>query len=273
MFIRPQARPMNAELLNATLIERRDISDTHAIVRLRPDALPIHAFTPGQFVTVGLPLPPRTRRDESSDRTRLVKRAYSIASSPLEAEFYELFLTVVPDGRLTPELWKLEVGDRCWISPDAHGAFTLEEVPCETHLVLVATGTGVAPYVSMLRTYPDDAPWERIAIIHGARRISDLGYREEFLRRTQQDARVAYVPVLSREPSAAWAGLRGRVQVALEHSAFHAQARFELDPLSCHVFLCGNPAMIQDVRSLLSARGFTTHSAKEKGSVHAERYW
>jgi ferredoxin--NADP+ reductase len=265
---------MSAETLNATMIERRDISDTHAIIRLRPDTPPVRAFTPGQFITVGLPLPARSRGgDAPSEGTRLVKRAYSIASSPLETEYYELFLAVVPDGRLTPELWQLEIGDRCWISSDVHGSFTLDDIPHDAHLVLVATGTGVAPYVSMLRTHQADERWQSVALVHGARRALDLGYQAELEERARQDPRAVYIPVVSRETDEAWKGLRGRVQVALAHESFPNVAGFDLDPLRCHALLCGNPAMIQDVRALLETHGFTAQSSKEKGNLHFERYW
>jgi len=267
---------MESPALNATLVERRNASDTHVIVKLRPDELPIRAFTPGQFLTVGLPLPARVRNagklELAAERTRLVKRAYSIASSPLDTGAYELFLAVVPGGRLTPELWKLSVGDRCWISPEALGSFTLDNVPRDADLVLVATGTGVAPYVSMLRTHSGDERWRRAALVHGACRADDLAYREEMEDLARRDASFAYVPLVSRETGACWSGLRGRVQLALEPPLFRERAGFDLDPAAVHAFLCGNPAMIHDVRNLLAARGFAAES-RHGGNVHSERYW
>jgi ferredoxin--NADP+ reductase len=269
---------------NATLIERRDASDTHAILRIRPDAQPLPEFEPGQFVSLGLPQARRDdRRAESlatgllaRPRARIVRRAYSIASSPNERDVYELFVALVPGGRLTPDLWSLAPGARCWVSPEVHGKFTLDEVPRDRDLLLVATGTGVAPFVSMLRTYDTGERWRHIALVHGARRASDLGYRRELEERAERDPRVTYLPVLSRaadEGSEAWRGLRGRVQVALEPELFRARAGFELDPERCHAFLCGNPAMIADVCDRLKERLFTPDAPRARGNIHFERYW
>jgi ferredoxin--NADP+ reductase len=273
---------------NATLVDRRDPSDTHAILRIQPDELPIPAFEPGQFASLGLEssrietgqgldgaskliAPPRV--SIAPPRVRIVRRAYSIASSPRETDAYELFVALVPGGRLTPELWRLAPGARCWVSPQVHGKFTLSEVPRDRDLVLVATGTGIAPFVSMLRTYRDGERWRRVAIVHGARRASDLGYAGDLEERVQQDARVSYLPTLTRENGDSWSGLRGRVQAALEPEIFRERAGFELDPARCDVFLCGNPAMIQDVCARLTARRFTADGPHARGSLHFERYW
>ena len=162
-----------------------------------------------------------------------------------------------------------------WHSAAPRGAFTLERVPHGTNLVLVATGTGIAPYVSMLRTHGRDRlRWPRIVIVHGAREQSDLAYREEFAVAARTDARIAYVPVLSREPqNTTWSGLRGHVQLVLEPACFQSRAGFVLDPSAAHVFLCGNPAMIDDLRLRLGERGFVTDTPKTPGNVHFERYW
>jgi ferredoxin--NADP+ reductase len=273
---------------NATLIERRDASDTHAILRIRPDAQPLPAFEPGQFVSLGLA---RARHDDrrlealssgllapprvpiARRRVRIVRRAYSIASSPHERDVYELFVALVPGGRLTPDLWSLAPGARCWVSPEVHGNFTLDELPHGRDLLLVATGTGVAPFVSMLRTYGAGERWRHVALVHGARRAFDLGYRRELEERAERDPRVTYLPALSREPDENWRGLRGRVQVALESELFRARAGFALDPEHCHALLCGNPAMIADVCDHLKARGFTHDAPRERGNIHFERYW
>jgi ferredoxin--NADP+ reductase len=266
---------------NATLIERCDASDTHAILRIRPDAQPLPAFEPGQFVSLGLA---QARHDDrraealssgllAPPRVRIVRRAYSIASSPHERDVYELFVALVPGGRLTPELWNLAPGARCWLSPEVHGKFTLDEVPQGRDLLLVATGTGVAPFVSMLRTYDAGERWRHVALVHGARRASDLGYRRELEERAERDPRVTYLPALSREPDESWRGLRGRVQVALEPEPFRARAGFALDPERCHALLCGNPAMIADVCDRLKEQRFTPDAPHARGNIHFERYW
>ncbi len=256
---------MDASALNATIVHRREIHERLAILHVRPDALPIPRFEPGQFVQLGL-------LEETPSRVRIAKRPYSIASSPLETDHYELFLALIEDGRLTPELWKLGEGDRCFVDSRAIGKFTLRLVPPGMDLVLVATGTGVAPYVSMLRTYRADPPWKRAVLIHGARHASELVYDVELEALARSDRRFRYVPVVSRDPDT-WAGPKGHVQVALEPKRFAELAGFPLDASSCHVLLCGNPDMIRSVRELLLPLGFAAPTADAPGNLHYERYW
>lgn len=278
---------MSDAALNATVVGREDPNERYWIVRVRPDRLPIPGFVPGQFIQLGLPQPARPRpgkpdrpaagrpesptagRPESEvepPRMRVDRRSYSIASSPRETGHLEFFLTVVPAGRLTPELWKLDVGGRCWIDDKALGSFTLERVPPGSDLAMVGTGTGIAPYLSMLRAHPADPPWRSFVLVHGARRADDLAYRTELLERERNDPRFRYVPIVSREPDgSAWTGRRGRVQAALGDLA--------LDPARTHVFLCGNPDMIQSVRDDLAPKGFSPGTFASPGNVHFEKYW
>ena len=263
---------MGEAALNATLETRNDRSDRYALLRIRPDRLPIPPFTPGQFVQLGLPRPGERHPPGGAGPIRIAKRSYSIASSAHDREGYELFVTLVIEGRLTPELWRLEPGARCWIGDRALGSFTLDSVPEGKDVVLVATGSGIAPYVSMVRTYGDAPRWNRLAIVHGVRSPGDLGYREELEARERIDPAFRYLPVVSRETEG-WPGLRGRVQAALEGDRFRELARWPLDPASAHVLLCGNPAMIESVSELLTTQGFRPDSRERPGTLHSERYW
>jgi ferredoxin/flavodoxin---NADP+ reductase len=267
---------MEPAIPNATLVDRREIHEHGVVLRVRPDVVPIPRFLPGQFVNLGLPEPARPRPGEpplaGPPRTRIAKRSYSIASSALETDHYDFYVALVAEGRLTPALWKIEAGGRCWLDTKPLGSFTLERVPPDRDLVLVATGTGLAPYLSMLRTHRTEPPWRRCVLIHGVRHAADLGFREEIESRQREDDRFRYAPVVSRDPGA-WTGVRGRVQVALEAERFPQLAGFDLDPASCHVFLCGNPAMIQDVRERLSPSGFLPPTATTPGNLHFEKYW
>jgi ferredoxin/flavodoxin---NADP+ reductase len=268
---------VEADTLNATIVERRDLNERLTTLRVRHDAEPVPDFLPGQFLQLGLPI------DELAGggrAPRVQKRPYSIASSPTDKEAFEVILALVDQGRLTPELWKIGTGGRCFLDPHPLGKFTLENVPREKDLVLVATGTGIAPYVSMLRTYGIGSPrrdpgrWRRCVVIHGSRRASDLGYHDELVAHARADPSVCYVPIVSREPEASgWSGLRGRVQAVLEGERCHELTGTPLDPEHAHVFLCGNPDMIRAVREQLAPRGFVVGSVRRPGNVHFERYW
>lgn len=262
---------------NATIVRRRDLNARVAVLHVQPDAGSIHDFVPGQFLQLGLPVDADTVRasEDPPKRTKLVKRSYSIASSPHERDAYELCVALVEAGKLTPKLKPLPVGARIWHDTHPKGFFTMEKVPDVRDLVFVATGTGIAPFVSMLRCYRNvPNRFRRFVIVHGAREASDLAYHEELIAAAKSDDRVHYMPVLSREPEASgWSGMRGRVQAALEDAQFAAHTKVPLEADNAHVFLCGNPEMIQAVRDLLSARGFVADTVKVPGNLHFERYW
>jgi ferredoxin--NADP+ reductase len=257
-------------VVNATLESRRDLNERYAILRVRPDAQPAAAFTPGQFIQVGLPQPAAPRPGEEppagAPRMRIAKRSYSIASSADDRERFEFFLTLVSGGRFTPALWEVQSGGRCWIAAKAVGAFTLDGVAADRDLVMVGTGTGISPYVSMLRTFGGKGRWRRFVLIHGVRYEIDLGYRAELEARERSDPSFRYLPVVSREPGV-WKGPKGRVQTVLEDARFREIAGTALDPKSCVVFLCGNPEMVQAVRTLLESKGF------DASTVRVEKYW
>ena len=116
-------------------------------------------------------------------------------------------------------------------------------------------------------------------VIHGTRFCADLGYKKELEDLAEADETITYIPSCSREPEPTgkitdWFGLRGRVNVAIEHHAFKDLAGVELSPDTCHVFLCGNPAMIDEVTKDLVDRGFTPKDREHPdGNVHFEKYW
>lgn len=256
--------------LDLVLVACEDITPRLRVLRLRARTTPIGAFEPGQFVQVGLPmeasgvdlLPARP------GRVRMHKRPFSIASAPAELPEVELYVALVDGGRFTPLLWRLVPGDRLWHDPVPKGVFTFSRVPAGADLVLVATGTGLAPFISFLRRHPVEGPWRRLVLVHGVRTPAELGYRAELEARAARDATVRYVPVVSRpDPADGWNGAVGRVQSAL---AGHG---VELDPARAHVFLCGNPDMIRDVRALLEPRGYRPDTLETPGSLHFEKYW
>jgi ferredoxin/flavodoxin---NADP+ reductase len=261
---------MRNDFLNATLTRRHDLTDGLCILHLRPDA-GVSDFEPGQFVRLGLP--DSARATPGGEPPALIRRAYSLASAPGESEL-EIFVVEVPEGRLTPEVWKLAVGARLWAEPRMQGDFTLRDVPADHDLIMVATGTGIAPYISMLRAYGGLGRWRRFVVVHGVRRAVDLGYERELEAASQRWPDVHYLPLVSREAAAsAWRGRRGRVQHLFEPPGFEPLLGRPLDPAHAHVFLCGNPEMVQSMRALLEPHGFRVASRHRPGTLHVERYW
>lgn len=260
----PGTRPRGPPL-NARVVWREDIHPDLSIVRIRPDQEPVPPFKPGQFVTIGL-------RDEHADDSppRFTRRTYSITSAPNVRDYVELYVNLVRKGELTPRLWTIHEGGRLYLKPAVGGTFTLDEVPKGKDLVMVATGTGLGPYISMLRHFRGAARWRKFVIIHGVRKVADLGYRHELETAAKSDASVLYLPTVTRE---GWPGLRGRVQDVLFTDLYSQRVGAPLSPEQCHVFLCGNPEMVEGVESELVARGFRRHKRREPGTVHKEAYW
>ncbi|MFQ5807825.1 MAG: ferredoxin--NADP reductase [Phycisphaerae bacterium] len=272
---------MKRPALNATIAERDDLNDNLCVIRVRPDSGRIPEFEPGQFITLGLLYEECSDRAASSDREappqarmRSIRRPYSIASSDRGVDYLEFLIVLVERGRLTTRLWKVEQGGRLWMGDRIHGDFTLTGVPADKDLVLVSTGTGIAPYMSMLRRYRGQGRWRRLVMINGVRKVNDLAYREELEAAARRDPTITYIPLVSRARDATeWAGLRGRVQLALASEIYERHVGAPLDSRECHVFLCGNPQMIQGVEKLLVPRGFRLHTKKTPGNLHYERYW
>jgi len=257
-------------LLNAKLVERIDITDNLSIFKVLPDS-GVPNFTPGQYVALGLyGSAPRKEglplEDTPPPAEKIIKRAYSIGSSPEDKNSLEFYIAIVPDGALTSRIALLNPGERLYIAPRITGTFTLNEAPEGSNLVFVATGTGIAPYISMLR-YP--ATWEKfnnITLIHGVRFSSDFAYSEELQFLEKSSKIFHYYPIVSRD-SKGWTGKRGYVQSLLQDGTI------KLNPLQDHLFVCGNPAMIQDLEELLTANGYKTHKRREPGNLHIEKYW
>ncbi|MGC4090509.1 MAG: ferredoxin--NADP reductase [Polyangiaceae bacterium] len=214
-------------------------------------------FVPGQFFNLGL--------DGGGDA---VRRAYSAASAP-NAPHLEFYLTEVPGGALTPRLCRLSEGDRVQIDPNPQGFFSLAWVPPARHLWLLATGTGLGPFISILRSGEAHARFERIVVVHGVRSSLELGYADEL--RALAGPELAYVPALSRDSRSGV--LSGRLPALLRAGEVERQAGLALAPEDSHVMLCGNPGMIDDALALFAERGLRRHRTRKPGHVTVERYW
>ncbi len=263
------------DLTNATVTLRTDLTAELSIVRVAPDHGTAPAFEPGQFTLLGLPAVQAPSVPAAAARTqRLLRRAYSIASSPAERRYLEFYVALVEQGHLSPQLWTVPEGGRLWMDPRVSGRFTLAGVPGGADLLMVATGTGIAPFMSMLRTFHGAGRWRHAVLVHGVRRASDLAYRTELEAMAASSSAFTYLPTVTREETAStWRGLRGRVQQILEDGTYDGIVGRALNPAHWHVFLCGNPGMIESVREGLARRGFSTGADGAPRNLHFERYW
>lgn len=258
-------------MFNSTVVGRVDVTPELMILQVKPDG-GIPAFQPGQYVALGLPgsaprYPGAPAEAEAPAADKIIKRAYSIGSSPVVADYFEFYIAIVPDGALTSRLAVVKPGDRLFAQPKVTGTFTLEGVPSDHNLVLVSTGTGLAPFMSMARTPETWTAGRKITIVHGVRYPQDFAYADELLSLQSSNPNFEYLPIASRA-SESFTGRKGRVQALFEDGSIN------LNPATDHVFLCGNPAMIDDLeRDLTTKLGYIVHSKKTPGNLHVEKYW
>lgn len=276
---------MPKDINNATLIERVNAHEDLAFFRVKYNGHEVPEFEPGQFATLGLPdtSPPDPAKLVRPGRgPKLIRRAYSIASPATQKDALEFYIVRVEDGQLTPSLWDIEVGQTLFMNEKIGGHFTLpsptlsDDTPDpRRNFVMVGTGTGLAPFRSMYLTYREQNRWDKFILLDGCRVARDLGYYDELTRIAAEDENFIYLPTVTREPEGSdWAGPRGRVNALLEAEAFRVATGIDLSADSCHVFLCGNPQMIDQVEADLKQRGFVTQDRKNPdGGLHFERYW
>ena len=266
---------------NATVAQRLEISPATIVLRIAPDEK-LFDFESGQYTILGLKQKeerihdsePETDDEKQTDPEKMIRRAYSISSSSLENEFLEFFITVVRSGALTPRLLNLKNGDRIYLGPKATGMFTLDQVQEEKNLLFVSTGTGLAPYISMVRTHLANQPNRQFVIIHGARYSWDLGYRDELTTLSRVCPNLTYLPTVSHpENDPTWSGQTGRVQNVLTSGTIEKETGLSLTPEYFDLFLCGNPNMIVSVREIMEGREFVKGNRKNPGTIHIEEYW
>lgn len=257
---------MSDETYNARVVSRRDVHPSLMVLRVGSQHGEVPAFEPGQFSNLGL--------FEDGDDPRLLRRAFSIASPAAERGHFEFYIQRVDNGAFTTRLWELKAGDPLWLDPNVYGHFTLADVPPESNVLFVATGSGVGPFLSMLREHHGKGRWKSAAVVHSAHIAADLGYHDELLSFAKRDANFRYVPTLTREPAdSGWSGLRVRVQKLFEPETFREVFGREFRPEGTKLFICGNPQMIVELSEELGQRGLRPHRRKTPGHIHTERYW
>jgi ferredoxin--NADP+ reductase len=209
----------------------------------------------------------------TADPDRMIRRAYSIASESRADEYLEFYLTVVMSGELTPRLFNLKIKDRLYVGPKAVGVFTLDKAPGK-HILMIGTGTGLAPYMSMLRSELVCNGSRHFVVVHGARFSWDLGYRTELTGLARHCRNFHYIPVITRpQEDVTWRGRSGYLQNLIASTAIEEETGLALTPENFDIFLCGNPGMIETVISWADARGFVRDKGHDIGTLHTEEYW
>ena len=252
----------------------------------RPDGF---KFTAGQFVRLGIhgkdlqyfaqnhetKLITSETQDKPIDLDGYVFRAYSVASSPYD-EFIEFFSVVIPHGEFTSKVNHIQVGDSLLLNTMPFGYLTLAryQLPLPNDLWLLATGTGLAPFLSILKTIEVWQQYQRIILVYSARTSQELAYQAEIdaIKSIYGDNGAAFVflPIVTRE--ADYAGEKARIPNLILSGKLTELVGQKLDKERSHVMLCGNPQMVEDTKEALKSIGLTMNRRGE-GNIAVENYW
>ncbi len=220
---------------------------------------PLESFESGQFVRVGLEI--------DGD---VVARPYSLVNSPDESAL-EIYFNIVPEGPLSPRLFELETGDDIMVATRPAGFLTISEVPESNNLWMLATGTAIGPFLSILK---GESVWQKFAqvtLCYSVRTQEELAYADEILQISKQrNSQFSFIPIITREeaPNA----LRERIPQAINNGNLELRANTNLSADDSHVMMCGSSEMITEVSAVLESRGMRKHRRREPGHFTTEKY-
>ena len=245
-----------SKFVEGTVVGKRRWAERLYSLQVAAEVVPFHA---GQFTKLALDI-----------NGEMVGRAYSFINAPGETPL-EFYFIEVPGGLLTPRLAVLEAGDAVWVAPQAAGFLTLSEVPDAKHLWLLSTNTGIAPFLSILKTAEPWQRFERVVLAHAVRYADELAYGETIRNFAQQHGeQFRFVPFVSRADTNF--ALRARIPEAIIDGRLEVRAGITLAPESSQVMLCGNPDMVRDTTEALLVRGLKKNRRHDPGHITVESY-
>lgn len=270
-------KPAGIESYNATIERIENVADGLSIFFIRPDA-PIPGQLPGHYVSIGLV-------DPASQK--LIRRPYSLSRSispKQDPKLLELLVIRVPEGELTPILFEQREGDRIYVRPKMVGTYLLPELDTNTTMILLSTGTGVAPHMTMLEACVTTC--KQVVMIECVRYGAELAYAEQIRSYAESHPNLTYITLVTRE-----GGNKRYIQDYFRDGILVSEHGVSINADHTHVFACGNPAMIgipkEDrktgalrfeasgglVEILIEQYGLTIHKPRIPGQIHYEKYW
>ncbi len=237
---------------------------TDRLFSFRTTRSPAFRFRSGQFIMIGL-----------ENGGRPLMRAYSIASAPYADEL-EFLSIKVPDGPLTSRLQHLKEGDRILVGRKPTGTLLIDNLREGANLFLLGTGTGLAPWLSLIKDPEVYERFERVVVVHGVRFIRDLAYSDYIANELPNDEligelvreKLVYYPTVTREPFRH----RGRISSLIESGRLAADLGLDrIDRSRARFMLCGSPEMLADLTAILQARGFEEGNSGEPGDYVIEK--
>lgn len=260
---------------NATVVGKTLVTPDLMILRIRTDE-PRLEFRSGQYTVLGLfgsaaRSPNSVPEVVQAPPDKMIQRPYSIASARTDTQQFEFYISQVKSGQLTPRLFNLEGGERLYTSKRIVGLFTLADTPAGCDIVMVATGTGLAPYISFLRSHIAGRPEIKMAVVQGAAHAWDLGYYSELAFLANTFPNFYYFPTLTHADET-WTGLCLWIEEIFKQGIMEKESGVVIDPSKTHFFLCGNPKMVENLTAFLSKSNYTRHARRSPGSLHIEEF-
>lgn len=243
--------------VEGSVVNLRQWTEELYSLQVRADIAP---FIAGQFT--------RVAREIGGE---IIARPYSFVNAP-DNPVLEFYFITVPAGPLSHELIHLRPGDNIFVAPRAAGFFILKELPDAECLWMLATGTAIGPFLSILGTREVWERFRKLVLVHSVRTARELTYRDTIgVLLEQHPDQLQVVPMVSRETVDH--ALGGRITQAIEAGRLEARTGLSLDPTTSQVMICGNPAMVHDTTHLLEKRGFRKNRRREPGHITTEQYW
>ena len=243
--------------IEGKVVKTKHWTDVLYSLRIEAD---IDPFIAGQYGRLGLNI------DE-----QIVGRPYSFVNAPHE-NIHEFYSITVQHGPLSSKLSTLQESDSVWIDRRANGFFTLNEVPNGRDIWMFATGTGLGPFLSILKSDEVWQRFERIVLVHAVRYAKELTYQETIQEFSENhDGCFQMISFVSREKTDF--ALPGRIPAAIESCMLEEKVGFELDPMYSQTMLCGNPDMLVDTRNALKKKGLEKNLRRSPGHITTESYW
>ena len=242
--------------LNGTVLENWRWTEDLTSLKIDVD---LGQFNAGQFVRVGLEID-----------GEVVARPYSLVNSPAEPAL-EILFNIVPEGPLSLRLFHLKPGDDIFVATNPAGFLTVSEVPDVAHLWMMATGTAIGPFLSILK---GDEVWqrfERVILAYSVRMADEQAYAEQISALVEAHSeQLCFIPIITREEVENT--LRLRIPQAITGGELESRAGVSLSAENSHVMMCGSTDMIRDVSEVLEARGMRKHRRRDPGHYTSEKY-
>jgi len=217
-------------------------------------------FIAGQYTKVSL-----------SINDQEVARPYSFVNSPNE-DILEFYSVSVPNGPLSTAMQKLKEGDSINVGPKGNGFLILNEIPITENIWMLATGTAIGPYLSILKTKDSWTKFKKVVLVHAVRYEKELTYQDTIRDiKDQYGDRFIYISYVSREETNT--SLKGRIPKDIGNGVLEKEANIQMNPNNTHVMICGNPAMLKDTTVELKKIGLKKHRRSSPGHITTENYW